>query len=111
MKGTTKINIGGKDRPLKFGTNQSAKYCEIRGLSLVEMQEELSDIANSDGGSIRDLLYSALWAGCMTDKLEVDFNRYDLGDWVDEMSQDELNKCFQVLFDSNKSGEDVAEKK
>ena len=116
MNGTTEISIGGKIRPIKFGTNQSAKYCEIRSLSLAQMQKELSNIENSDGGNIRDLIYSALWAGCKTDKIEIDFDRYDLGDWIDEMEQDELNKCFQVLLGSNpksevKEGEAVDGKK
>lgn len=110
MNGTTEINIGGKLRPVKFGTNQSAMYCEVRGISLAKMQSELSNIEDSDGGSIRDLIYSALWAGCKTDKIEVDFDRYDLGDWIDDMDQEELNKCFQVLVDSNGDGSKEGEK-
>ena len=115
MRGTTDINIGGKVRPIKFGTNQSARYCEVRGVSLAKMQEELSDISQSSGGEIRDLIYSALWAGAKSNKLEVDFDNIDVGGWIDEMEQSELNKCFQVLVDSNDSGggsdEESAEKK
>ena len=106
MRGTIEINIGGKLRPIKFGTNQSARYCQVRGVTLAEMQKELEHIETSDGSSIRDLIYSALWAGCKTDKLEVDFDEYDMGDWIDEMGQEELNKIFQVLIDSNDSGKE-----
>ena len=104
MSWTTEINIGGKLRGIKFGTNQSAKYCEMRGLSLLQMQKELLNLGDGDGGSIRDLVYSALWAACKTNKIEIDFDRFDLGDWIDEMEQEELNKCFQTMADSNKSG-------
>lgn len=104
MKGTTLIKIGGKERPIKFGTNQSSKYCEVRSVSLAEMQDELSDISKNTGSEIRDLIFSALWAGAKSDKLEVDFDYIEVGDWIDEMDQGELNKCFQVLVNSNDSG-------
>lgn len=100
------VKIGGKDRPIKFGTNQSSRYCEIRDIDLPQMQDELSDLANSDGSAIRDLLYSALWAGCKTAKIEVDFDRYDLGDWIDEMDQKEMDKAFQFLINSEPKAEE-----
>lgn len=110
MRGTIEINIGDKLRPLKFGTNQSAKYCQVRGVSLAKMQDELSNIEDGDGSNIRDLIYSALWAGCKTDKIEVDFDEFDMGDWIDDMDQEELNKIFQTLLDSNDSGKDEGKK-
>ena len=100
------VNIGGKDRPIKFGTNQSARYCEIRSIDLPVMRDELSNLATSDGSSIRDLLYSALWAGCKSEKIDVDFDRYDLGDWIDDMDQKEMDKAFQFLIDSEPKAEE-----
>jgi hypothetical protein len=102
MRGTTIINIGGEDRPVKFGTNQTAVYCELRKKTLAEYQEELTKL--SDVGVIRDLIYSALFAGYKAEKKDVSFDNYEVGEWIDEMTQDDLAKIFDVLGKSNEAG-------
>jgi len=109
MRGTTMINIGEKERPIKFGTNQTAEYCQVRGLTLAQYQAELSSVEAMGVDVVRDLLYSALFAGCKAQKIDVDFDRYDVGEWLDDMDQAELDKAFQTLADSNKSGDEAGE--
>ena len=103
------INIGDSDRPIKFGTNQTAEYCKVRDLTLAQYQEELSSIDKMGVAVVRDLLYSALFAGCKAKKIDVDFDQYDVGEWLDDMDQAELDKAFQTLADSNKSGDEAGE--
>ena len=102
MKGTTIISIGGEDRPVKFGTNQTAVYCDLRGKSLAEYQKELTNL--TDVGVIRDLIYSALFAGCKAEKKDVNFDNFDVGEWIDEMQPGDLAKVFDVLAASNDGG-------
>ena len=110
MKGYKLITIGGKERPLKFGTNQTAKYCEVRKISLQKYYEELAKLADSSGSGIRDLIFSALWAGAKTDKIDIDFDEFDVGDWMDEVGTDDLTDMMKLLYDSNDSGEGEDEK-
>jgi len=117
MRGTTEIEIGGKSRTVKFGTNQSAKYCEIRGLTLEESRSQFRNLfifskdgkeligSNETGGEIRDLIFSGLWAGAITGSEKVDFNQYTVGEWIDEMDQSVLNQIFSTLINSNDGGD------
>ena len=102
--GETNIEIGGKLRKAKFGTNQSAEYCRVRGISMSKMQEELTSLNEDNGSCIRDLIYSALFAGAKKAKEEIDFDNYDVGDWADEMKENDLIVLLKALTDSQKSG-------
>lgn len=102
MKGLTTINIGGKERPIKFGLQQSITYCEMRGITISEMQDELSKLVSGDGtgAEIRDLLYSALKDGARVKKLNDEFEAADVADWIEEIDPDELKKAFSVMGES-----------
>jgi hypothetical protein len=114
MKGYTTIQIGDKKRPLHFGTNQTYEFCKIRECTLGEyyiLVGKLGKIAETDGGVIRDLVYSALWAGAMTDEIEIDFNAHKVGNWIDEIGVDGLKDVFITLTESLKSGDEKEGKK
>jgi hypothetical protein len=52
----------------------------------------------------RDLTYSGLVAGCRTQKTEVDFDTYDVGDWLDEAGIEtgqQIMKLFREAFGPN----------
>lgn len=105
LTGLNYINIGGQKRPIKFGTNQSAIYCQTRGCTLAQylndMNNERMTKMELDGSEIRDLLFSALCAGCSSAKVAVDFDKMDVGDWMDEMDQAELTKAFSIMTAQN----------
>lgn len=83
------IQLGGKKRPLKFGTNAGAILCQLRGINLKQVQElidpEKMKNYDIDGTEIRDTIYSALVAAARSANLEVDFNESNVGDWLDEI--------------------------
>jgi hypothetical protein len=79
----TYIKIGGENRPLKFGTNQTHKFCEIRKIDLDVYGQILAN-GLQDIGTIRDFLYSALWAGAVSKDQPFDYSMYKVGDWMDE---------------------------
>lgn len=107
IKGYTKLNIGGKSRSFKFGTNATAIYCEKQDITLKEFitvfTKEKIDNVDFSPALIRDLIWSGLVAGAHTDKTEVDFNELDVGDWIDEMEQVELEKAMRTIAESNKT--------
>lgn len=123
MRGTANVHIGGEDRPIYFGTNQGRIYCELRGVNLVQMREEVNRIAiikevdgktivesEANGGELIDLVYSALKAGAQYHDKAFDFTNTKVGFWLDELEDE--NKFYadfySHLFSLNKSGEDTA---
>lgn len=114
MAGIIIANIGGQERSLKFGTNSTARYCEVRNCDLNDYTEdlgkfilsqskdkELRKMSGLQGNEVRDIIYSGLWAFDITNKRAIDYDRFDVGNWIDEAEQEEINKIFQELFSSN----------
>lgn len=96
MKQELSLKIGGKDRLLKFGTNQTAIFCDKHNLSLVGYSESINT-DNAKASHLRDLIWSSLVAGAKYQKVEVDFDEYDVGDWIDDLSQKELQSIFDTM--------------
>ena len=94
LKGLIEIEIGGKKRSLKFGTNQTALFCEITGLPL----SESFNVKNFKAGELRDFIFSALKDGCRIKSEKVDFTNVDVGDWMDELSQQDYGLIFGTAF-------------
>jgi len=91
--------IGGEDRPIKFGINQTDLYCTLRGISITVMQEEMKKFVNGDytGGEIRDLIWSALADGARKEKIDFPFTNLDVGDWLEEVQEGELTKALNEM--------------
>ena len=125
MPGTVNVNIGGKERPIYFGTNQSRHYCELRGITLAEMTREVEAITDvkdekgnitieskATGGEIIDLVYSALWAGAKYEGQEVDFDNVKVGFWLDEVDAPTFFETFyRHWFNLTDDGEKEVKKK
>lgn len=104
MKQELTLKIGGKKRLLKFGTNQTAIYCDKYDLSLVGYTESLAN-DKVKPSNLRDLIWSALVAGAQYKGQEVDFDELKVGDWIDELSQTDLDSVFKVLSPSEGESE------
>jgi len=79
------MNIGGKERPIKFGVNQTDLFCELRGIKLNDYYKLLGEF---EGGEylfkdVRDLLWSALKDGARQAKIEFNEEPLTIGDWMD----------------------------
>lgn len=90
------VNIGGKDRQVKFTTN-----------ALIELAEEFGvDILkgfNPSPKNVRSVCYVGLKYGALSDKQVVDFKPEDVGDWLntDDGSMTEggaMGQIFNVLI-------------
>ena len=96
MKQELTLKIGGKERLLKFGTNQTAIFCDKHNLSLTGYSDSLNT-DNAKPGHLRDLIWSSLVAGAKYNKEEVDFDEYNVGDWIDDLPQNNLQKIFDTM--------------
>lgn len=94
------INIGGQERPIKFGTNATAKFCELENLDLTGYGLALFQLSKGtlSGTTLRSLVYAGLYAACKSEKLDVDFDVYDVGDWLDTVDEGEAKKVFEALM-------------
>lgn len=108
--GTTYIELGGQDRPLKFGTNQTAKFCELRGIDLNTYGSLLSS-GLEDMSVIRDLIFSALWAGAKSEKKPTDFDSFDVGDWMDEAGLEAVMSKFTEALNGIANPNEKAQEK
>ena len=91
--------IAGKERPLKFGINQTDLYCTLRGISVTQMNEEFQRFAdgNYTGGEIRDLIWSALKDGARKEGIEFDLTNFDIGDAMEDLKEGELDKALAAM--------------
>ena len=101
MANTKTINIGGEDRPIKFGINQSILYCELRDISITEMSKDMEKFINGSGAELRDFMWSALKDGARKEKIDFDYTPEDIGDWMEDMSEEEMEKFFAGMIEDN----------
>jgi len=103
LRGEIEVSIGGKPRLVKFGTNQLAIFTQMHKV----------DLSEADFGMhhLRDLIYSALVAGAKKQKQEVDFDEWEVGEWIDELPDEELQKIVDSFTNSLPKGEGDDSKK
>lgn len=106
------MKIGNKERSVKFGLNQSILYCELRGISITQMNADFSRlVAGGNGSEIRDLIWSALKDGARFNKEEFDHDNFDVGDWMETIEEGELAKFLDELVESMPKSKKVTKKK
>jgi len=103
LRGEIEVSIGGKPRLVKFGTNQLAIFTQMHG----------QDLSEADFGmhNLRDLVYSALVAGAKNQKQPVDFDEWTVGEWLDELPDEDLQKIVDSFTNSLPKGEGDDSKK
>jgi len=103
LRGEIEVSIGGKPRLVKFGTNQLAIFTQMHRV----------DLSEADFGMhhLRDLIYSALVAGAKKQKETVDFDEWEVGEWIDELPDEELQKIIDSFTNSLPKGEGDSSKK
>lgn len=99
VTGINYLTIGGARRPAKFGTNQTAIFCQTRKIDLGQYNQDWHKIitGTGDGSEVRDLLFSALAAGCISAKIPCDFTSEEVGDWIDSADAGEVKRFFDLL--------------
>ena len=94
--------IGGKERPLKFGINQTDLFCEARGIKLKDYYTLLAKFETGDYmfGDIRDLVWSALKDGARQAGEEFEFDRMQVGDLMDDDPAKYISETLTALMES-----------
>lgn len=94
LRGYIEKEVGGKIRGFKFGTNSSAILCELENCGL----PELKDIINKSAWAQQNMILAAAIANCRSKKIDIDFDKIDVGDWMDELTaRGELQDLFDCM--------------
>jgi hypothetical protein len=96
------MEIGGKERPLKFGINQTDLFCELRGIDLQQYYSLLAgfESGNYTFGVIRDLIWSALKDGARQTGEPLEADQFTVGDWMDEDPARYISEALTHLVES-----------
>jgi len=81
IKAEKQIQIGGKKRLMKMGTNSTAIFCEMHNIPLADFQ---SHFENMGMLQFRDLVYACLKDGARKEGKDFNVSPDDVGDWLDE---------------------------
>lgn len=103
---TTFLNIGGKQRPIRYGMAALLYYEQTTGRNSLQdfarLQEQQASIT-----LMVDLLYCGLLNGHKHERMEVDFDQFTVAEWIGEdMSlMEQAMKAFAASFPN--SGQDA----
>ena len=90
--GYTEKQINGVSVGFKFGTNAFQLLTEMYNKEF----HQIDEIMNNAGG-VRDLIFCAYQANALSNNLNVDLNKYQIGDWLDDLPQDDYNDILKAL--------------
>ena len=98
QRGYYTLEIGGKKRTLHFSMNFWAKFTDMLDIGLAEIGDVFSK-----GISIKALIaliYSGLLAYDKENKNEVDYDEFDVGNWLEDIQADEIEKIVVAMTES-----------
>jgi len=96
------IKLGGENRTLHFSMNFWVELTEHLGISLQELGEAFTDKMALSG--VRGIIYCGMLANDKENKKEITYTVYDVGNWLEELSQDDITKIMNVMTETKVLG-------
>ena len=104
-RGYYTLKLGGKNRTLHFSMNFWANFTEAQGVTLDQIGQIFSQGLSLS--AIRDLIYSALLANDQENNNEIDYNKFTVGAWLEDLTGDQLNDIVAALLETKLLGNDL----
>jgi hypothetical protein len=82
-----------------------ANFTEAQGVALDQIGEIFSQGLSLS--AIRDLIYSALLANDQENNNEIDYNKFTVGAWLEDLTGDQLNDIVAALMETKLLGNDL----
>ena len=105
QRGYYTLKIGGKNRTLHFSMNFWATYTDLLGISL----DEIGGVFEK-GVSLKAIIM-LVYAGILTydqeNKKEIDYDNFDVGNWLEDVSADDIEKIIKAMTESRILGNDL----
>jgi len=97
--------LGGKQRTLHFSFNFWANLTDDLGISLEQIGSIFEKGFNM--AAFRSIIYSGVLTYHQENNLEVDFNVYNVGSWMDDLEADEIEKILSAMMETRILGNDL----
>jgi len=95
------LNFKGRDRVLRFGIGPTRILCEDRGLSAADLQTlEINEL-------IQDIIVAALKFECLVSGISIDFNKWEVYQWITDMEQDTFQQIFDIFLKTRVVGKSI----
>ena len=98
QRGYYTLEIGGKKRTLHFSMNFWASFTDLLNISLAEIGDVFSNGISIKG--LRTLIYSGLLAYDQENKKEIDYDEFDIGNWLEDIEATEIEKIIVAMTES-----------
>ena len=104
-RGYYTIKMGGKNRTMHFSMNFWSNFTDDLNIPL----DKLADIFTNGVSlsTIRSLIYSALLANDQENKSLIDYDKFDVGVWMEDLEADDLDKIVAAMMESRILGNDL----
>lgn len=99
------MKLGGKQRTLHFSMNFWAELTEDLNISLDQLGSIFENGVSLN--AIRSIIYCGLLAYDQEEGNEIDYNKYKVGSWLEDMSGDQLTKIVEAMAQTRILGNDL----
>lgn len=104
-RGYCQLNIGGKDRTLHFSMNFWVAFEDASGHKISEIDKLFSSGITLN--TMRSLVYAGLLANDQENGNPIDYNVFQVGSWMEDMTPDSLTLLVNTLMESRILGNDL----
>ena len=98
---TIKIEFKGRIRELRFGIGPTRILCEDLGINPSEMQDLDFHLF------LQDIIYASLKFECLLNGMEVDFNKWEVYQWITNMEQTTFQQIFDIFIKTRVIGKSI----
>jgi len=98
-RGYITIPLGGKDRTLHFSMNFWCHYTDSLNVSINDL-EKVFNADNFSMSSIRALIYSGLIAYDKEEKNDIDYDEWDVGNWLEDLDNEKIKLVMDAMMQS-----------
>lgn len=86
---------------MRFGIGPSRILCEEKGITVSDMHTiDINEL-------VQDMIYASLKFECLMNDLEVDFNKYQVYQWISDMEKETFQQIFEIFINTRTLGESI----
>jgi hypothetical protein len=104
-RGYCQLDLGGKIRTLHFSMNFWAAFEEASGFKISEVDKVFG--SGLSMATMRDMVYAGIIAYDQENNNEIDYNKFSVGAWMDDIDQAALGTIINTLMESRVLGNDL----
>jgi hypothetical protein len=104
-RGYCQLEFGGKVRTLHFSMNFWAAFENAAGFSISEIDKVLG--AGLSLTTLRAMIYAGILAYDQENKQVIDYDQFDVGNWMEDVKQANIQLIVETLMQSRILGNDL----